>query len=565
MYLQWPMTEEEKLIQQLEKSELEISYLKRRISRMEKRLLRQEKLDDMNRHQTRWAIQQLEQARVLAEQASKAKTDFLANMSHEIRTPLNIVLGMGELLAGTNLEESQKQYLQSLRLSGEHLLKLINDILEFSRIESGTIEVIKTPFDMKELLVGVEAMGTHLAQEKGIGFSLDYDKSVELDRLGDSRKIRQILINLVGNAVKYTDSGWVRLTVKRLEGGDEEKISFIISDTGVGIPDDKQILIFERFTQIEQGSLKHKGGVGLGLAISKRLVVAMGGQIKIDSEVNRGSTFNVELSLPFAEKAPSTSLGGSEVGASDQVLPPLKLLVVDDIYLNFEVIRNYLKGLPVDVSYAENGRQAQKVFLDDRYDIVLMDLRMPVMGGIEATAHLRRLETRLEAVPTPIIAMTAHAFVEQENEYLDKGFDEVLIKPFSQQDLVRILTRYAPKKAAKIGQVETAQEPEKPSTSVSEALAALIPKVLDSIDKEIRVIKQALYENDHDKVKQTSHAVKGLAGFYGFGRLSGLLEHLDDSVRQREFRTAYALAEALGSHVNELRQGRPRQTNDLAN
>ncbi len=559
------MSEEQKLIQQLEKAELEISYLKRRISRMEKRLLRQEKLDDMNRHQTRWAMQQLEQARMLAEQASKAKTDFLANMSHEIRTPLNIVLGMGELLAGTHLEESQKQYLQSLRLSGEHLLKLINDILEFSRIESGTIELITSPFDLKELLVGVEAMATHLAQEKAIGFFLDYDTSVDSTRLGDSRKIRQILINLVGNAVKYTDSGRVGLSVKRLAEDDAEKISFIVTDTGVGIPDNMQPLIFTRFTQIEQGSVQHKGGVGLGLAISKRLALAMGGQIHIDSEVNRGSTFTLELSLPLAEKAPYTSEGGGETGTADQVLPPLKLLVVDDIYLNFEVIKNYLKGMPVAVSYAEHGRQAQKAFLDHSPDIVLMDLRMPVMDGIEATAHIRRLETRLETVPTPIIAMTAHAFVEQENTYLEKGFDEVLIKPFSQQDVVRILKRYGPTQVVEIGQAKAAQTPEKSSETASEALAALVPKVLDSINKEIRVIKEALYENDRDKVIQASHAVKGLAGFYGFDRLSGLLEHLDDSVRQREFRTAYALAEALGSHVNELRRGRPRQNDDLAN
>ncbi|NNK15121.1 MAG: response regulator [Desulfofustis sp.] len=557
------MTKEERLSQHLEKAELENAYLKRIISRMEKRLLRQEKLDDMNRHQTRWAMQQLERSRELAEQASQAKTDFLANMSHEIRTPLNIVLGMGELLSGTELDENQAQYLESLRQSGEHLLRLINDILEFSRIESGIVEVLNTPFNIKELLDEVETMGNLLAQDKGIDFSLHSDRLRGINRIGDARKIRQVLFNLLGNAVKYTDIGGISLAVESFDDKGEW-LAFIVSDTGIGIPEDKQALIFERFTQIEQGRLKKTGGVGLGLAISKRLVVAMGGVIKIDSEVNRGSTFRVELKLPLTDKLPLKIEIDGDAESGEEELPPLRVLVVDDIYLNFEVIKNYLKDLPVTVCYAENGRQAQKAFLDDGYDIVLMDLRMPVMGGLEATAHIRRLEKRLGAAPTPIIAMTAHAFIEQENDYLQKGFDEVLIKPFSKHDLINRLKQYAPKNVAGIESEEKPQDQQK-HTGVSDSLAALIPQVLDSISTEINTIKKALYENDQETVAKTGHAVKGLAGFYGFDRLSGLLEHLEDSVKKREFRTAYALADALASHVNELRRNRVYPKADLAN
>ena len=558
------MTDTEALKRQLERADQEIGYLKRRISRMEKRLLRQEKLDDMNRHQTKWAMQQLEEARALAEKANQAKTDFLANMSHEIRTPLNIVLGMGELLAGTELADSQKQYLQSLRLSGEHLLKLINDILEFSRIESGCIEAIERSFDLKELLVGVEAMGAHLALEKGIEFSLEYDSSFHINRLGDSRKLRQVLLNLVGNAVKYTDSGGVCLSVAGLEYDNRESVLFSVSDTGIGIAQDKQELIFERFTQLEQGSRKIRNGVGLGLAISQRLAEAMGGLIKIESEIGKGSSFTVQLRLPFSEEDSFNPRYRELVGLPD-ALGPLRILVVDDIYLNFEVIRNYLKDLPVTIKYAENGRRAHKAFVDDSCDIILMDLRMPVMGGIEAVNHIRKLEEKLDIGPTPIIAMTAHAFVEQEETYLESGFDEVLIKPFTRIDLLAVLKRHSKQLPANAELVGNSDDQHASVDDGSGALAALIPKVLDTIAEEIVDIKRALSDNDHAILEKTSHSAKGLAGFYGFTRLSDLLDHLEESASRREYRTARALIVAIGSHVDELRRRQESSFEDIAN
>ena len=558
------MTDTEVLKRQLERANQEIGYLKRRISRMEKRLLRQEKLEDMNRHQTKWAMQQLEEARALAEKANQAKTDFLANMSHEIRTPLNIVLGMGELLAGTELADSQKQYLQSLRLSGEHLLKLINDILEFSRIESGCIEAIERSFDLKELLVGVEAMGAHLALEKGIEFSLEYDSSFHINRLGDSRKLRQVLLNLVGNAVKYTDSGGVCLSVAGLEDDNRESVLFSVSDTGIGIAQDKQELIFERFTQLEQGSRKIRSGVGLGLAISQRLAEAMGGLIEIESEIGKGSSFTVQLRLPFSEEDSFNPRYRELVGLPD-ALGPLRILVVDDIYLNFEVIRHYLEDLPVTIKYAENGRRAQKAFVDDSCDIILMDLRMPVMGGIEAVNHIRKLEEKLDIGPTPIIAMTAHAFVEQEDTYLESGFDEVLIKPFTRIDLLAVLKRHSKQVPANAELVGNSDDQHASVDDGSGALAALIPRVLDTIAEEIVVIQRALSDNDQAILEKTSHSAKGLAGFYGFTRLSDLLDHLEESASRREYRTARALIVAIGSHVDELRRRQESSVEDIAN
>jgi signal transduction histidine kinase/CheY-like chemotaxis protein/HPt (histidine-containing phosphotransfer) domain-containing protein len=559
------MTDRNDTEKRFDNADQEIVYLKRIIDRMQKRLLRQEKLDDMNRHQTKWAMQQLEQARKLAEQANHAKTDFLANMSHEIRTPLNIVLGMGELLAGTRLDENQHHYLQSLRLSGEHLLRLINDILDFSRIESGTLGIHQDSFSLSDLLSEVEAIGTHLASEKGLRFVLLNEGALEPNRIGDSRKIKQVLINLLDNAIKYTDRGTVTLAVEKSAEDGGAGLQLSVSDTGVGIPKDQCEKIFERFTQVHHSFMKGSGGIGLGLAISHRLVAAMGGQIDLYSEVGAGSTFTVKMALPSAEQEPVSAAISQGRAVVDAVLPPLKILVVDDIYLNFELIRSYFKDTAVTLDYAGDGRQAQRIFLDNGYDAILMDLRMPVMGGVEAIKHIRARESQFGLGSTPAIAMTAHAFAEQETEYLASGFDAVLIKPFTKSDLVRLLNRLIVNPASASETSVFLKETFEEAGPSSGALASMVPLVLESFSEEIEKLETALHNHNQESLQTTCHALKGLAGLYGYTRLADLLEHLEGSARKREYRTAHALAEALRCHVNELREKNLVKTKSLRN
>jgi signal transduction histidine kinase/CheY-like chemotaxis protein len=559
------MTDRKNTEQRFDNAGQEIVYLKRIIDRMQKRLLRQEKLDDMNRYQTMWAMQQLEQARKQAEQANQAKTDFLANMGHEIRTPLNIILGMGELLAGTRLDDNQGHYLQSLRLSGEHLLRLINDILDFSRIESGTLEIHQDWFSLSDLLFEVEAIGGHLASEKGLHFVLLNEGDREPYRWGDSRKIKQVLINLLGNAIKYTDRGTVTLAVESSAQDGGAALQFSVSDTGVGIPKDQCEKIFERFTQVDQVHMKGSSGVGLGLAISHRLVAAMGGQIDLYSEVGVGSTFTVKLALPCAEQKPVSTPMRHDSAVVGAVLPPLKLLVVDDIYLNFELIKSYFRDTAVTLDYAGDGRQAQRIFLDNFYDAILMDLRMPVMGGVEAIKHIRARESQLGLGPTPAIAMTAHAFAEQESEYLESGFDAVLIKPFTQKNLIGLLNRLIVSPVSSSGASVSRQETLGEAGPSSESLASAVPLVLESFSEEIAKLERALHNQNQESLQTTCHALKGLAGLYGYTRFADLIEHLEKSVRKREYRTANALAVALRCHVNELREKNPVKAKGLRN
>ena len=281
-----------------DQAELErrIAYLERKILRLQESQLRQERLDDINRHLLNNALTELEKAREKSETASRSKTEFLTNMSHEIRTPLNIIMGLGELLEETDLNERQQRFVRNLRGAGRHLLEIIDSILEFSRIERGDVEVVKAPFNLRRLIHNLAGMLETLARKKGLRFKVEWHGEIDQIYLGDKGKIKQVLLNLLGNSIKFTESGEVRLLIKRNEHAGEGLI-FQVMDTGIGISDEEKNAIFERFSQARASFSRNQGGVGLGLAIVRILVEAMGGSIVLASGLGKGTVFTVHLPI----------------------------------------------------------------------------------------------------------------------------------------------------------------------------------------------------------------------------------------------------------------------------
>ncbi len=383
----------------------------------------------------------MRRARNEALAASRAKGDFLANMSHEIRTPMNGVLGMTDLLLETKLSEEQRDLAHTVHQSAESLLTIINDILDFSKIEAGKIELSPIDFSLPQYFHEIEKLHQIRMENKQLSFLVEADSDVPKNLIGDTGRLQQILVNLIGNAMKFTPAGGevvLRAQVEKQEA-DRVQLLFHVSDTGLGIPYEKQAKIFEAFSQADSSVTREYGGTGLGLSISSQLVHLMGGDIGLQSEPGKGSTFYFTawfgLSKQLKEQEPKGEAQSQDVVVHEH--ENIHVLVAEDNAVNQKLVKRILEKVGYEVTLAENGKEAVDIFSKNSFDIILMDMQMPLMSGEEATQCIREMEN---GDKVPIVALTAHAMSGDREKYLAAGLDGYVSKPINKKELFSLIS-----------------------------------------------------------------------------------------------------------------------------
>lgn len=503
--------------------------------------------------------QDLIKAKEAAEAANKAKSLFLAKVTHELRTPMNGVLGMTSILLDSNIDEKQRRALNIVKYSADTLLNIINDLLDWSKIETGKLSLDNRVFNLREMLNHTYDMLFSIAASKGLEFKLHLTNDIPEFFLGDSNRIQQVLINLLGNAIKFTEDGYVELTVQKLNQKDRiVELEFMVKDTGIGIEPEKVSRLFQSFSQIDNTLTRKYGGTGLGLAISKEIVEMMNGKIVCNSVPDVGSSFEFSIQLELSDSSSKLidSVSDNSLAHIADTYPDfnLSILVVEDSIINQQVINEALLKKNCKVDLANNGKESIDKFKTNAYDLIFMDIQMPGMDGLQATSAIREIEKENKLIRTPIISLTAHDDEHSKIDAKEAGCDGFISKPFKWGEIYKVLNSYYQIKKSKYHNAETVNLTNLMNSinHNKDILKKLSQYFVDNVPQEMIDLRKSVEDNNFEDIVKYSHKMKSEFGNFGAERSVELLKAMEQIGKAKLADSAPKVLLLLEKEVNIL-------------